>query len=88
MPHAIALGAQVVDVVGVSLDLEAHSLGDGQTVTLETGSLGRVVGEQSHGPDTEVIQDLCPCAVVTGIRRHAQGEVGIDGVVSLVLQRV
>ena len=88
MTHAIALGHQVADVVGVGPHRQRHALDDVQAVPIQTDALGRVVGEQPHRPDAEVDEDLRTDAVVAGVRGQAQLEVGVDGVVAGVLQLI
>ena len=50
--------------------------------------LGRVVGQQPHGGDPEVDQDLGPDAVLPAVHRQAQLHVGVDRVQAPVLQLV
>jgi len=70
------------------LDLQRHPLDDLQAVPLEPGSLRGVVGQQPQGRQSEVDEDLGPCAVVAEVRREAQLDVGLDRVAALLLQGV
>src|SRR5918997_6144216 len=86
--HPLALGAQVGDVLWVGLGEQRHALGDPEAEPLETAALRRVVGERPHCGDAEVDQDLGADAVLAAVDRHAERDVGVDGVVALLLQGV
>src|SRR5437763_4846301 len=63
MAHAHLLGAQIGDVLGIGGGLERHSFDDLEAEPFEAAVLGRVVGEQAHGGDAEIDQDLGADAV-------------------------
>src|SRR5439155_13431247 len=86
--HARLLGAQVADVVGVGLGLERHPLDDLEAEALEAAVLGRVVRQQTHRRDAQVDEDLGPDAVLAAVDRQAELDVGVDGVVALLLEAV
>src|SRR3712207_475667 len=88
VPHPVALGAQVGEVLRGDVAGQRHPAGHLQPVALQAGALGRVVGEQPHRVHAEVDEDLCAGAVVAGVGRQAQVEVGVDGVDAPVLQLV
>src|SRR5918993_1816052 len=86
--HALALGAQVGDVLGVGRGEQRNAFGDLEAEALEAAVLRWVVCHQPHGGDAQVDEDLRPDAVLAAVDREAEGEVGVDGVVALVLQLV
>ncbi len=88
MTHPVAFCHQVLDVLGVGAHRQRHPLDDVQAVAVQPDALGRVVGQQPHGPDSEIDEDLRTSAVVPGVGGQAQLEVGIHGVVTGVLQLV
>src|ERR687894_752721 len=73
-----------------ALEQVAHplALGDPEAEPLEAAALRRVVGERPHCGDAEVDQDLGADAVLAAVDRHAERDVGVDGVVALLLQGV
>src|SRR6266542_1643543 len=88
MAHALALGAQVAQVLWVGIGLQRHALDDVQAVALQATVLGRGVGHQPHGGDPEVDQDLRADAVLAVVHRQAQLQVGVDGVAAALLEAV
>src|SRR3954447_9378398 len=86
--HALALRAQVVLVVRVGLDLQGHPLDDLDAEAVEPAELRRVVRHQPHRRDAEVGEDLRTDAVLAAVGRQPKLQVGVDGVVTLVLQAV
>ena len=72
----------------VGQHVERHPLDDLETVALEAAVLGRIVGHQPHRRHAEVDEDLRADAVLAGVGREAELDVGLDGVAALVLQRV
>ncbi len=88
MAHPVPFGAEVLLGFGVHLQVEWDPFGDRQTEALEAPGLGRVVREQPELAHTEVGQDLRPDAVLAGVHRQPQLEVGVDRVEPLVLQPV
>src|SRR5439155_1953967 len=82
------LRPEVVDVAGMRHHLERRARDHVDAVGLEPHDLLRVIGEQPHAPDAEVAQDLGADAVVPEVFLEAELEVGLDGVASLVLERV
>src|SRR3954447_2763550 len=88
VPHARLLGAQVGDVLGVGCGLERHPLDDLQAEALETTVLRGVVGEEAHGGDAQVDEDLGADAVLAAVDGQTELEVGIESVEALLLQAV
>src|SRR4051812_47205760 len=88
MAHARLLGAQVGDVLGVRDRLERDPLDDFEAEALEATVLGRVVGEEPHGGDAQVDEDLSADAVLPAVDGQAELEVGVDGVEALFLEAV
>src|SRR4029450_10593149 len=86
--HALALGPEVAEVLGVGAGLERDPLHALEAEALEPAVLGRVVGEQAHGGAPEVDQDLGADPVLAPVDRQAQVEVGVDGVAALLLEVV
>src|SRR5690349_15071245 len=88
MPELLLLGAEVREVTAARRDLERHALRDLDPVPLQAEHLPGIVGEQPHPTETEIAQDLRADAVVAEILLEAELEVGLDGVPTLVLERV
>jgi hypothetical protein len=84
----IALGAQVLPVLRIGGHLDRHALEHRETVALEAGSLGGIVGHQPEIPEPEVHQNLRADAVVAEVGVESERLVGLDGVLALVLQLV
>src|SRR5665213_145931 len=86
--HALALGAEVLDVLRGGHRLDVHPLDDVEPEALETSVLCGIVGHEPHGGHAQVDQDLGTDAVLARVGRKAQLEVGIDGVEALLLEVV
>src|SRR5438105_10794749 len=86
--HAVALGAQVADVLGVGHGLQRDPLDDLEPESFQAAVLARVVGHQAHRGDAQVDEDLRPDAVLAAVDRQPEAQVRVDGVVTLVLERV
>ncbi len=84
----VALGAQVVLVVGIGHGLDRKLLGDREPVALEADDLFRVVGEDPDAGQAEVAEDLGADPVVTQVGGEAELEVGLDRVDALLLELV
>src|SRR3954451_4713350 len=84
MPHAVALGSEVLDVLRVRHRVQRDALDDLEAVALQAAALGRVVAHQPHRGDAEVDQDLGADAVLPAVDRQTEIEVGIDRVAALV----
>src|SRR5690349_7576242 len=69
-------------------NLERQPFGDGQTVSFEADQLSRIVREQPHRADPEVLEDLDADTIVTLIRLETEALVRFDSVQSLFLQFV
>src|SRR5918993_1395850 len=78
--HALALGPQVGDVLGVRLRLQRHPFDDVEPEALEAPVLGGVVRHVAQGGDAEVNQDLGADAVLAAVYGQAQLDVGVDRV--------
>src|SRR5215467_6521004 len=88
VPHPVPLGAQIAHVLVVYADRHRLAAADLEAVPFQPGPLSRVVREQPHAADTEVVQDLRAGAVVARIGRQPEIQVRVDGVAALVLQLV
>ena len=88
MAHAHLFGFEVEGVVGGGLHLDGDALGDLDAELLELVDLVGVVGEQTHGLDAELPQDLGPDEVFAFVSGKAQGQVGLEGVHALLLELV
>src|SRR3712207_9322439 len=62
----------VTEVLGVRTDDERNPLGHLDAVSVEGLHLGRIVGEQSDAPHTEVRQDVSGRHVLTGVYRQPE----------------
>ena len=88
MPHPLALGAQVGDVLGVRRGLQRDPLGDVEAEALQPSVLDRVVGHEAHGGHAEVDQHLRADAVLPAVDGESLAQVGVHRVVALLLQLV
>src|SRR5262245_17691446 len=64
VPQLVPLGTQVLEIVEVRLGAERDLIDDVQPVAVEAGDLLRIVGEEPHPPDPQVLEDLGPQAVL------------------------
>src|SRR5580693_8829658 len=88
MAHALPLRAQIGDVLRVGGSLQGDPLGDVETEALEAPVLDRIVGHEAHGGDPEVHKHLGADAVLAAVNGQALLQVGVDGVVPLLLELV
>src|SRR5215211_5151802 len=88
MPELLPLRPEVADVLRRRLRLERDAFADPQAVPLEPGALARVVRQQPHRADADVVEDLRADPVIALVRLEAQLEVRLDGVAPTVLQLV
>src|SRR5690349_20059791 len=86
--HLLLLGPQVRDVLTRRSHVQRDALRDLEAEPVEPAVLGRVVRHELHGRDAEVDQDLRTDAVLARVGREPELDVGLDGVATLVLQRV
>ena len=84
--HAVALCIQVVLVFGVRGDGDGDVLHDIESVAGKPLDLERVVGEEAQVAHTEVAQYLGSDSVVAQVGGVAELDVGIHGVVALLLE--
>src|SRR6185295_5590409 len=88
MAQLLALGAEVVPGDVGRRDFQGDALDDLEAVAVERDVLARIVGHQAHAADSQVAQDLGADAVIALVGPEAQALVGLDRVVSLLLQLV
>src|SRR6185295_4441766 len=88
MAQLLALGAEVVPGDVGRRDFQGDALDDLEAVAVERDVLARSVGHQAHAADSQVAQDLGADAVIALVGPEAQALVGLDRVVSLLLQLV
>src|SRR4051794_348297 len=88
MAHPLSLRAQVALVVRIRDRLERHAFDDLEPEAFEAAALRRVVGHQAHRRDAEVDEDLRADAVLPAVGGQSELQVGVDGVVALVLQSI
>src|ERR1700722_1600752 len=86
--QALLLGAQVLDVLRVGVRVETHPIDDVEAEALKTAVFGGVVGHEAHLGHAEVDEDLRADAVLAAVDRQPELEVGVHGVVALLLQVV
>ena len=58
VPHAVALGLEVLVVVGADPDEQRHLLDDVESEAAQLRDLVGVVGEEAHGVEAERLQCL------------------------------
>ena len=73
---------------GLACSVERDAVDDVETEALEAAVLDRVVGHEAHGGDAEVDEDLGTDAVLAVVDGQAELQVGVDGVVALLLEVV
>src|SRR3989441_2484558 len=88
MPELVALRAQVFQIRVGRRDLDRHALGDVQAVALQPDDLLRVVGEEREVLHAQVDENLGADPVVAQVGLEAEGLVGFDGVLALILKLV
>src|SRR5438132_3080979 len=88
MARAIALGAEVAGVVRVQRGDGGDALADADAFLLQAGDLQRIVGDEVHGRDAELLQDRRRDVVSPQVVRETEGAVGLVGVGAARLQRV
>src|SRR3982751_2921798 len=84
----VLLRLQIALCVDRRLDLQRDPFRDRQAVAFEAHQLARVVRQQAHGLDPEILQDLDADAVVTLIGLEAETLVGFHRIEPLLLQFV
>src|SRR5450830_1062866 len=87
MPELISFSRQVALVLGVGRNDDRHLLDDSQSVTGDT-QLARVVGEQTDCREPEIDEDLVADPPFSLVGAEAELKVGLDRVVSPLLQLV
>ena len=88
MRHALLLGRQVALVVGRGLHDQRQLLDHLDALLAQGFHLGRIVGQQLDLGIAEIEQDVRGQIVVARLDRGADGDVGVDRVVALVLQGI
>src|SRR5438128_6910807 len=88
MPDVSSLRAQVFQIRVGRRDLNRHALGDVQAVALQPDDLLRVVGEEPEVLHAQVDENLGADPVVAQVGLEAEGLVGFDGVLALILKLV
>ena len=79
---------EVALVVFVGLYLDGHILHDLQSVGFEAHALDGIVGEEAHLVHAELAEYLRAHAVVPLVGVIAEVDVGVDGVIALLLELV
>ena len=88
MAHAVALGAQVVEVLPVGEGRCRRHGADTDAIALQARHLVRVVRHELDRAHAQVTQHLGGGGVAAGVGRQPQRDVGVEGVHTLLLQRV
>src|SRR5215203_2485685 len=88
VPQLLLLRLEVAAGVIGRRDLERQPFDDGELVALDADQLARIVRQQAHRTDPEILQDLDADAVVALIGLETEPLVRLDGVESLILQLV
>jgi len=88
MIHLLDLRLQIVDVVVVGWDHRRDSVGDGNTQSSQCFDLSWIVGDELHALDLQIIEDLWHDVVFADIIGQAQHSVGLDRVISLLLEGI
>ena len=88
MPHAFLLRLDIELVVLVRFDLDRHVLHDLQAEALQTDTLHRVVGHQTHLRDTQFTEDLRTHTIITLVRLESEVDIRIHRVIALLLKLI
>ena len=75
-------------IVAVGSHLKWHVFNHFKTIALKSHTLYRVIGHQAHLGYSQYAQDVSAHAVVTFIGFKAQVDVGINGVIAVLLQLI
>ena len=86
--HAIAFCLQIPQIFAGGYEIESNPFDHLDSFGFETLEFGRVVGDQSHLANSEIGQDLRTDRVVACVDRQALLGIGVDGIETVVLQRV
>ena len=73
---------------GFECSVERDPFDDVETESLQAAVLHGVVGHEAHGGDAQVDEDLGADAVLAVVHGQAELDVGVDGVVALLLEVV
>ena len=84
--HAVFLRLEIEPVMLGRGNLDGNVLDYLQAVTLQADTFHGIIGDQTHFPDTEFMEDLSPHAVVALISLMPQVEIGVYGVHALLLE--
>ena len=72
MPHAVAFGFEVGDVVFVDFYADGRAFGNGNPVPNESTAFGGVVAEEVEGANSKVSEDLRSGAKFSGVGRQSK----------------
>lgn len=86
MAKAFSLGPQVDEILLTRFCQQRNLFGDLDAVLQQRLTLAWVVRQQSHGSDTEVVQNLGRHLVVAGVDRESERDVRLDRVESFRLE--
>ena len=88
MPHSLFFSMKITLIVWVRGNLYRNVFYDLQSVSFQTYTFNRIVGDETHLADTYFAQYLCTYAVITFIGLVSQANVGINGIHAIFLQFV
>ena len=88
MAHALGLHLEVAGVHRVRRRVDGDALDNGDTVAAQRFDLRRVVGDEANARDAELVEHGRCRGVVARVDGQAEGDVRVDSVEALVLQRV
>lgn len=88
MPHFFLFDFQIELVKRVSVDNDRHSFAYGDAIAGKTHTFGRIISDQTNAGQAQVGKDLSSDTIITQIRSKAQLNIGFNGIITLILQRI
>ena len=88
MPHFFLFDFQIELVKRVSVDNDRHSFAYGDAIAGKPHTFGRIISDQTNAGQAQVGKDLSSDTIITQIRSKAQLNIGFNGIITLILQRI
>src|SRR5215469_3354403 len=88
MAKLLLLHPEIAGVVVMEIGDKRHATEQLQAVAFEAGDLARIVRDDPHLSDAQIVEDLRSDAVLAFVGRQPELEVRLDGVCTAILQLV
>lgn len=88
MAELVALGLEIKAVDSIGLDFDRDALDHFKTIALEADDLFRIIGQQGDLAHPEIPENLGADAIVAQVGLVAEGLIGFDRILALVLQGI